>query len=179
MGSIIYKEKPISHEEYLECKYQSISSSGGEHKARITYVGDKIDAGATYSHKYIVDYLSRHPEGSDDWYMSSYFMGAYGRYMNTGKASGKSGIEDKPKKEKVNAKREEPRMQVQRIDNEDDDLKASSDTNEDITEKIFLFPFRAIWWLIKGLLKILWAITKMVLSVVTFGLLSSFLNRDD
>lgn len=45
---------PISHEEYLSGKYQSVSSSGGKHEARVWYKdnGD-IDEESTYSRSYL------------------------------------------------------------------------------------------------------------------------------
>ena len=45
---------PISHEEYLSGKYQSVSSSGGKHEARVWYKdnGD-IDEESTYSRAYL------------------------------------------------------------------------------------------------------------------------------
>lgn len=51
-GSIVYKEVEISHNEYLEQKYQSVSSKSGKHFAKICYHGSTIHPGKTYTDSY-------------------------------------------------------------------------------------------------------------------------------
>ena len=51
-GSMSYREVLISHEEYLEGKYQYVSHRSGEHYARISYRGDTIHPEETYTDSY-------------------------------------------------------------------------------------------------------------------------------
>jgi hypothetical protein len=43
-------------------------------------------------------------------------------------------------------------------------------------KKILLAPFRLLWWIIKKLLKLLWGVVKLILGIVTLGMLDSILN---
>lgn len=51
-GSIVYKEVEISHDEYLEQKYQHVSSTSEKHFAKICYHGSTIHPEKTYTDSY-------------------------------------------------------------------------------------------------------------------------------
>ena len=51
--------------------------------------------------------------------------------------------------------------------------------NESWLMKILLAPLRFLWWLIKMLFKLLWLVVKILLMIVSLGMLGSVLNPKD
>lgn len=133
--------------------YQETITPNSEHPrlARIYYNSDgTIDEKNTYLEWYIKEVL--HPEQPT-----------------------KKSVKKTKKDDKDEAR---PNKQKKK-DDEDADPAGAVEKVFCIIGRILLWPFKAIWWIIKQILKLAWAIVKFVLSIIGLGFIVGLLSGGD
>lgn len=136
-------------------KYKSTIGSKTEEgwKVKITYNSDgSIDEKSTYTEPYIKEVL--HPENS-----------------------ARSGAKPTNKGGKGTAKVRDEKKNDD--DGDDDDPDGVLEKALSIIGNILFWPFKAIWWVIKQILKLIWAIVKFILSIIGLGVIVGPFSCDD
>lgn len=155
------KEVIVSDSEYFygnhKAKYKSTVGSKTEEgwTVKITYNSDgSVDEKNTYHDSYIREVL--HPE-----------------------SSAKSDAKSSKKGGKDAAKADEQKKSEENEKDDDDDSNEVAEKVFKIIGRILLWPFKAIWWIIKQILKLAWAIVKFVLSIIGLGFIVGLLSGGD
>lgn len=115
-------------------------------------------------------YSSTHGTNGDDYHARVYVddKGEISKDSYSREYNDKNGNNEKPEKpdKKGNDKKGNDKNGKGKVEKE----------KESWLKKILLAPFRLLWWIIKKLLKLLWGVVKLILGIVTLGMLDSILN---
>jgi hypothetical protein len=115
-------------------------------------------------------YSSTHGTNGDDYHARVYVddKGEISKDSYSREYNDKNGNNEKPEKpdKKGNDKKGNDKNGKGKVEKE----------KESWLKKILLAPFRLLWWIIKKLLKLLCGVVKLILGIVTLGMLDSILN---